>query len=98
MAGSAETAPAAALPREAISPATWAALASLLIACIAGFVSFMLVPVNVDVSWLLVVRDRLLDGAQLNVDMVEVNPPFSIWLYMPYALLERLVGGSAERG
>src|SRR5688572_29051763 len=87
MAGSAETESAAASPREAISPATWTALAALLVAGAAGFVSIMLVPVNVDVSWLLVVCGRLLDGAQLNVDMIEVNPPFSIWLYMPYALL-----------
>jgi hypothetical protein len=96
MAGSAETESAAASPREAISPAAWTALAALLVAGAAGFVSIMLVPVNVDVSWLLVVCGRLLDGAQLNVDMIEVNPPFSIWLYMPYALLERLVGGRAE--
>jgi hypothetical protein len=96
MAGSAQTASAAALPREAVSAAAWAALAALLIACTAGFVSFMLLPVNGDVSWLLVVCGRLLDGAQLNIDMIEVNPPFSIWLYMPYALLERLVGGAAE--
>ena len=47
-------------------------------------------------SWLLVVCDRLLDGARLHVDIVEVNPPFSIWLYMPFAVLGRLTGLPAE--
>ena len=95
MAGSAETAPAA-LPREGASTAAWPILASLLVACAAGFVSLALAPTNVDVSWLLVVCGRLLDGAELHVDIVEVNPPFSIWLYMPFALAERATGLPAE--
>jgi len=74
----------------------WPAVACLLIAAASGWMSLRLVPGNVDVSWLLVVCDRLLDGAQLHVDIVEVNPPFSIWLYMPFAVLGRLTTPPAE--
>ena len=51
---------------------------------------------NVDVSWLLVVCERLLGGERLHSDIVEVNPPFSPLLYMPYMLLEKLTGIAAE--
>jgi hypothetical protein len=76
--------------------ATWPAIACLLIAAASGWMSQHLVPGNVDVSWLLVVCDRLLDGARLHVDIIEVNPPFSIWLYMPFAVIGRLTGLPAE--
>lgn len=54
------------------------------------------VPTNVDVSWLLVVGDRLLNGETPYVDLIEVNPPFSIWLYLPFVLLERMTSLKAE--
>ncbi|ANT49340.1 hypothetical protein [Mesorhizobium amorphae] len=69
---------------------------TLAVAAYAAWLALVVVPTNVDVSWLLVVCDRLLNGERLNVDLMEVNPPFSIWLYMPSMLLERLVGGRAE--
>ena len=55
-----------------------------------------LIPVNADNSWLLVACERILDGQRLNIDFVEVNPPFSIWLYMPFVLVERFIGVPAE--
>ena len=67
-----------------------------LIVAYAVWLSTAAILTNVDVSWLLIVCDRLLEGARLNTDMLETNPPFSIWLYMPFMLLERLVGGRAE--
>ncbi len=73
-----------------------AAAFCLLIAAAAAYLSFAIVPTNVDVSWLLVACDRLLDGAQLHVDVVEVNPPFSIWLYIPFVIAERATGLPAE--
>lgn len=94
MTESAHTASASARPMS--TRATWPAVACLLIAAVSGWMSLRLVPGNVDVSWLLVVCDRLLDGARLHVDIVEVNPPFSIWLYMPFAALGRLTGLPAE--
>jgi len=51
---------------------------------------------NVDVGWLLVVGERVLDGARLHVDIVEINPPFSVWLYLPFLLAERVTGLRAE--
>ncbi|MFK0686706.1 hypothetical protein ACFX5Q_00660 [Mesorhizobium sp. IMUNJ 23033] len=69
---------------------------TLAVAAYAAWLALVVVPTNVDVSWLLVVCDRLLNGERLNVDLMEVNPPFSIWLYMPFMVLERLVGGRAE--
>ncbi|MCX7302763.1 MAG: hypothetical protein NTV73_00275 [Hyphomicrobiales bacterium] len=96
MAGSGQSASATVLAGWRSFGAVWPVLACLLIAAASGWMSMRLVPENVDVSWLLVVCDRLLDGARLHVDIVEVNPPFSIWLYMPFALLGRLTGAPAE--
>ncbi|WP_421915029.1 hypothetical protein [Mesorhizobium sp.] len=70
-------------------------LACMVLAYTAWF-SIVAIPTNVDVSWLLSVCDRLLEGEQINTDMFEVNPPFSIWLYMPFMLLERFTGIGAE--
>ncbi|TIT27232.1 MAG: hypothetical protein E5W86_09950, partial [Mesorhizobium sp.] len=69
---------------------------TFLAAAYAAWLAIAVVPTNVDVSWLLVVCERLLNGERLNTDMLETNPPFSIWLYMPFVLLERLTGIAAE--
>ena len=44
-----------------------------------------------DVSWLLTVSERVLDGATLYRDVVEVNPPASMLLYLPGVALARLL-------
>lgn len=49
-----------------------------------------------DVSWLLVVGERVLDGARLYVDIIEVNPPASLFLYLPAVWLGRVTGVAAE--
>lgn len=36
-----------------------------------------------DVTWIITVIERMLAGERLYVDIIEVNPPFSIWLYYP---------------
>ncbi|UVK55542.1 hypothetical protein DBIPINDM_002073 [Mesorhizobium sp. AR02] len=74
----------------------WPVAATLLIAAYAIIVSLLVMPGNVDVSWLLVIGERVLDGERLSVDIIEVNPAFSAWLYLPFVLLERLTGLSAE--
>jgi len=51
---------------------------------------------NVDASWLIVVGDRLLSGERLHVDVVETNPPFSVALYLPFVILERVTTIPAE--
>ncbi|MER8426993.1 hypothetical protein [Mesorhizobium sp. M1403] len=82
------------------SPFAGVAGAPLLLACLvviyAVWLTTIAIPTNVDVSWLLVVCDRLLGGERLNTDIMETNPPFSIWLYMPFMLLEKLTGIRAE--
>lgn len=36
-----------------------------------------------DVTWIITIIERMLDGDRLYTDIMEVNPPFSIWLYYP---------------
>lgn len=54
------------------------------------------VPLNPDVSWLLIVAGRMLDGQQLYRDIVEINPPMAGFAYMPGVALARLLGVDAR--
>ncbi|WP_214474736.1 hypothetical protein [Mesorhizobium sp. dw_380] len=72
------------------------AAATLLIVAYAIAVSLVVVPSNVDVSWLLTVGERVLNGERLYADIAEGNPPFSTWLYLPFLVMERLTGLAAE--
>lgn len=51
-----------------------------------------LVPLNTDVSWLLVVGERMLDGQHLYGDIIEINPPMAAFAYLPGVALGRLFG------
>ena len=51
---------------------------------------------NPDLSCLLSEGEQILDGRKLGVDLFELNPPLSIYLYMPAALLARLTGIAPE--
>lgn len=44
---------------------------------------------NCDVSWLITVAERTLDGATLYRDIEEVNPPASVLLYVPPVVIAR---------
>ena len=44
---------------------------------------------NLDVAWLLYVAQRLLEGAKLNIDIYEINPPISVYFNLPPALLSK---------
>jgi hypothetical protein len=48
-----------------------------------------------DAAWFLYAAGRLIDGAVLYRDIVEVNPPLATWLAMPIAALARATGLSA---
>ena len=51
---------------------------------------------NVDVSWLLTIGEKMLGGERLYVDLIEVNPPASAFLYLPAILIARATGLSPE--
>jgi hypothetical protein len=75
--------------RETLSSLPWLLMAAL-------FAAAMLlrhfIPVNLDVSWLLVAGERMLDGERLYVDIVEINPPMSVFAYLPGIALARATG------
>ena len=54
------------------------------------------VPLNTDVSWLLVVGERMLDGQRLYRDIVEINPPMAAFAYLPGVALARALGVDAR--
>src|SRR6185312_4972006 len=54
------------------------------------------IPLPSDVSWLISVNSRLLDGRHLYAEILETNPPMAVWLYALPAALERLTGIAAE--
>ncbi len=49
-----------------------------------------------DTSWLITVGERVLSGERLYVDLIEANPPFSVWMYLPAVATARLVGMAPE--
>ena len=50
-----------------------------------------MVPLNTDVSWLLVVCERMLDRQQLYRDILEINPPMAAFAYLPGVALARVL-------
>ena len=51
-----------------------------------------LMVLNEDVIWLLVQAGRLLSGGHFGSDFIEINTPPALLLYLPAALLQRVVG------
>lgn len=72
----------------------------LLAAFAAGLALTILVqafnPGVTDVAWLFAVGERILDGERLYVDILEVNPPASLLIYLPALMVERATGLAAE--
>lgn len=54
------------------------------------------VPIATNVSWLLVIGAKLIGGEHLYTDIIEINPPASVFLYLPAAWLEHCFGVRAE--
>lgn len=52
--------------------------------------------VNGDASWIITMCERILAGDRLYVDLIETNPPFTIWMFMPAVLLARWFGMTPE--
>jgi len=53
-------------------------------------------PFNVDVSWWLIVCERMLDGQRLYVDILETNPPMAGSVYMLGVVVARAIGARPE--
>ncbi|RWM10295.1 MAG: hypothetical protein E5X80_07585 [Mesorhizobium sp.] len=49
-----------------------------------------------DTSWAITMCERVLAGSRLYVDVFEVNPPFTPWLFMPAVALAHEIGISPE--
>jgi hypothetical protein len=47
---------------------------------------------NTDITWLVTVGEKMLSGQQLYVDVIETNPPFSVWLYLPAVIVAQWLG------
>lgn len=67
------------LPRAAL-PVVAALVAAILM-------QSLWIPVDADVSWLITLSERVLGGERLYVDLLEANPPASVWLYLPQVWL-----------
>jgi hypothetical protein len=74
-------------------PLPWQSLTVIFL--IAALAIGVIVPVP-DVSWLLIVAERVLHGQQLYSQVLEVNPPLSVLLYMPPAFLADRLGIEPE--
>jgi hypothetical protein len=72
------------------SRGAFAALALALVA--AGLVPVLVWGGNLDVAWYLYVARRMLAGAHLYRDVIEVNPPLIVMFSVPAALLARALG------
>jgi len=68
----------------------------LIAVTIAAIVLRLLMVTATDVSWLITLSEKVLDGTRLYVDLIEVNPPASVLLYLPAVALARWVGVAPE--
>lgn len=71
----------------------WTVVAAILL--VAFFIQIPLV-LNADLGCLLTLNEKILDGRRLGVDLFELNPPLSVYMYMPAAWLARLTGVAPE--
>jgi len=51
---------------------------------------------NTDVSWDITLSEKILDGQRLYIDLIEVNPPATVFLYLPAVALARALGWAPE--
>src|SRR3984885_9148779 len=81
--------PSRADDRETLSFLSWLSVAALFAA---AMLLRQVIPVNLDVSWLLVAGERVLEGQKLYVDIVEINPPMAVFAYLPGIALAHAIG------
>jgi hypothetical protein len=61
-----------------------------------ALVMLRILPTNLDVSWGLTMAEKWLDGARLYIDLIEVNPPATVFLYVMPVVIARHTGLSPE--
>lgn len=71
----------------------WMIVAAILL--MAALVQIPLV-LNPDLGCLLTTNEEILDGRKLGIDVFELNPPLSLFMYMPAAWLARATGAAPE--
>lgn len=49
-----------------------------------------------DTSWIITMCERMLGGDRLYIDLIETNPPFTPWMFMPPVTLAHRLGISPE--
>lgn len=70
-----------------------AAPCALLISCLAlCSLSVFLFPLNHDASWILDIARQVRSGANLYVDIIELNPPLIVWINIPVSALSDILG------
>ena len=82
------------LPRDkAARPGTWTVSPGHAIVAVFMVAILMraVLPFNVDVSWWLIVGERMLDGQRLYVDILETNPPMAGSVYLLAVALARAI-------
>lgn len=75
--------------RDRLSPLWWLAMVVVFVVAV---LLRQMVPLNTDVSWLLTIGERVLDGERLYVDIVEINPPMAVLSQLPGIALARALG------
>lgn len=75
---------------------TWILIGGLWLAAVAYYLTRDYL--HHDVGWTLLATGRMLDGARLYRDIIEVNPPMIFYSAAPGVLLARLAGWSAMTG
>jgi hypothetical protein len=73
-----------------------APIAALAAAALAIAIQTLWLPIDADVSWLITVSERMISGDRLYVDIFELNPPASVWLYLPLVWLAQAIGTRPE--
>ncbi|WP_441234815.1 hypothetical protein [Bradyrhizobium sp. 930_D9_N1_4] len=71
----------------------WMIVAAILLTALLVQIPVVL---NADLGCLLTEGEKVLDGGKLGVDVFELNPPLSVYLYMPATMLARVTGLSPE--
>ncbi|WP_258766109.1 hypothetical protein [Bradyrhizobium arachidis] len=71
----------------------WTVVAAILVSVMLAQIPMVL---NADLGWLLTVNEKILAGKKLGVDLFESNPPLSVYMYMPAAILAGMTGAPPE--